>query len=309
MESPLLHTKLRVPGSMPTLLTRPRLIRQLNSYPNGHLTLISAPAGFGKTTLAMDWVRQQAAPAAWLTLDEQDNDPILFWRYLIAALQTVNPRLGQRAQAALSAFTRVSLETAVTFLINDIINSIAHDTTLTLVLDDFHWIHSAPIYQSLNYLLQHQPPQLHLLLLTRADPSLSLARLRVEGRLVELRAADLRLTPEEIAAFFNRADLNLQAEDLRQLADQTEGWVAGLQLAALSLRQRGISDAARLLQTSWRQAARFCVPDARGAASSNRRDAPIFAANGRFTSILCAVMHGRYRPNHRPLPAAPTHRR
>ncbi|MBK8931007.1 MAG: AAA family ATPase [Chloroflexi bacterium] len=250
MESPLLHTKLRVPGSMPTLLTRPRLIRQLNSYPNGHLTLISAPAGFGKTTLAMDWVRQQAAPAAWLTLDEQDNDPILFWRYLIAALQTVNPRLGQRAQAALSAFTRVSLETAVTFLINDIINSIAHDTTLTLVLDDFHWIHSAPIYQSLNYLLQHQPPQLHLLLLTRADPSLSLARLRVEGRLVELRAADLRLTPEEIAAFFNRADLNLQAEDLRQLADQTEGWVAGLQLAALSLRQRGISDAARLLQTS-----------------------------------------------------------
>ncbi len=251
MESPLLHTKLRVPGSTPTLLTRPRLNQQLNLRPNGHLTLLSAPAGFGKTTLATDWVRQQAAPTAWLTLDEQDNDPILFWRYLIAALQTVDPRLGQRAQAALAAFTRVSLETAVTFLINDIINYIAQDTILTLVLDDFQWVHSAPIYQSLNYLLQHQPPQLHLLLLTRADPSLSLARLRVEGRLVELRAADLRLTPEEIAAFFNQAmDLNLQQEDLRLLADQTEGWVAGLQLAALSLRQRGIGDIARLLRTS-----------------------------------------------------------
>jgi LuxR family maltose regulon positive regulatory protein len=251
MESPLLHTKLRIPGSTPTLLSRPRLTRQLNLQPNGYLTLLSAPAGFGKTTLVADWARQHTDPVAWLTLDEQDNDPILFWRYLITALQTVDGRIGLRAQAALAAITRLSLETAVTFLINDIINHVTPDTILTLVLDDFHWIHTASIHQSLNYLLQHQPPQLHLLLLTRADPSLSLARLRVEGRLIELRAADLRLTPEEMAAFFNQVmALNIREEDLRLLAEQTEGWAAGLQLAALSLRQRGTGDAARLMQTS-----------------------------------------------------------
>lgn len=251
LESPLLHTKLRIPSPTSTLLSRPRLTRQLNLQPNGYLTLLSAPAGFGKTTLVTDWVRQQNNPVAWLTLDEQDNDPILFWRYLIAALQTVDGRLGQQAQATLTTITRVSLETAVTLLINDMINYITPDTILTLVLDDFHWIRSATIHQSLNYLLQHQPPQLHLLLLTRADPSLSLARLRVEGRLAELRAADLRLTPEEMAAFFNEVmALNLNDEDLRLLAEQTEGWVAGLQLAALSLRQRGTAEAARLLQTS-----------------------------------------------------------
>ena len=251
LESPLLHTKLRVPGSTPTLLSRPRLTRQLNLQSNGYLTLLSAPAGFGKTTLVTDWVRQQTNPVAWLTLDEQDNDPILFWRYLIAALQTVDGRLGQQAQATLAAFTRVSLETAVTFLINDVINYIMPDTILTLVLDDFHWIRTASIHQSLNYLLQHQPPQLHILLLTRADPSLSLARVRVEGRLVELRAADLRLTAEEMVTFFNEVmALNLHEVDLRLLAEQTEGWAAGLQLAALSLRQRGTGEAAHLLQTS-----------------------------------------------------------
>ena len=250
MESPLLHTKLRVPGSTPTLLSRPRLTNQLKPQPEGRLTLLSAPAGFGKTTLVTDWIRQQNNPVAWLTLDEQDNDPMLFWRYLITALRAVDARLGLQSQAVLVAFSKVSLETAVTFLINDIISHIPPDTTLTLVLDDFHWIHSASIHQSLNYLLQHQPPQLHLLLLTRADPPLSLARLRVEGRLVELRAADLRLTPEEMAAFFNQVmALNVSEAAIHLLVEQTEGWAAGLQLVALSLRQRGPDDAARLVQT------------------------------------------------------------
>jgi len=249
-ESPLLHTKLRVPHSTPTLLARPRLTNRLYLQPNGYLTLLSAPAGFGKTTLVTDWVRQQNCPVAWLTLDEQDNDPILFWRYLIAALQMVDGRIGQQAQATLTTFARVSLETAVTFLINDITTYTGPDTTVTLVLDDFHWIHTAAIHQSLNYLLQHQPPQLHLLLLTRADPPLSLARLRVEGRLVELRAADMRLTPPEIAAFFTEVmALNISDDDLHLLAQQTEGWAAGLQLTAISLRQRDSAGTARLVQT------------------------------------------------------------
>ncbi len=250
LESPLLHTKLHPPHVTPTLLTRPRLADQLTQQPKSSLTLLSAPAGFGKTTLVIDWLRQQDCPAAWLTLTEQDNDPVLFWRYLIAALQAADARLGLRAMAALAGVARTHLETAVTLLINDLATHLPADQTLILVLDDFHWIHAAAIHQSLNYLLQHQPPQLHLLLLTRADPPLSLARMRVEGRLVEIRAADLRLTNAEIAAFFNDVlALDLPEAAVNLLADKTEGWAAGLQLAALSLRHPGASNATRLVQT------------------------------------------------------------
>jgi len=253
-DRPLLYTKLHIPGTTPSLLSRPRLNERLHLRPDGTLTLLSAPAGFGKSTLVIDWVRQQKRPVAWLTLDEQDNDPILFWRYLIAALQVVDGRLGQQAAAILAAYDRISLETAVTLLINDISNYIpadartSSDSVLTLVLDDFHWIHTASIFQSFNYLLQHQPPQLHLILLTRADPPLSLARLRVTGRLEELRAADLRLTQSEMAAFFTETTaLNLTEDNLHLLAEQTEGWAAGLQLAALYLRRQ--EDVTHLVQT------------------------------------------------------------
>ena len=249
-ESPLLHNKLRIPALTPTLLTRPRLSNKMHFQSNGFLTLLSAPAGFGKTTLVSDWVRQENNPTAWLTLDEYDNDPVLFWRYLITALQIVDKRLGVQSLAVLHAFTKVPLETIVTILINDIDNYLPTDKILTLILDDFHWIHNAAIHQSLSYLLQHQPPQLHLILLTRADPPLSLARLRVEGRLVELRAADLRLTPAEMAAYFNEVmRLEVSTEVLSLLAEKIEGWVAGLQLAALSIRQQTPADAERLVHT------------------------------------------------------------
>lgn len=245
----MLRTKLRIPGSTPAVLPRARLTNQLHFRPNGRLTLLSAPAGFGKTTLVADWVRQQDSPVAWLTLDEQDNDPVLFWRYLIASLQFVDERIGQRAQAALAAFANASLETAVTLLINDILDHTTQAANLTLVLDDFHWIHNAAIHQSFNFLLQHQPQQLHLLLLTRADPPLSLARLRVEGQLTELRAADLRLTPSEITAFFTEVlALAISEEGLALLAQKTEGWAAGLQLAALSLSQHGTAGTTHLVQ-------------------------------------------------------------
>lgn len=249
-ESPLLQTKLRMPPVTPNLLSRPRLNKQLAVPPNGYLTLLSAPAGFGKTTLVVDWLSRQEYPVAWLTLDEHDNDPVLFWRYVVSAMQRVDARLGLRAQGVLCSPTPVSLEAAVTLLLNDVVAYIPADTLLILVLDDFHWIHNAAVHQTLNYLLQHQPPQLHLVLLTRADPVLSLARLRVEGRLLELRAADLRMTVEEIRAFLTeQVGLDLSEEVVALLAQQTEGWPAGLQLAALSLRQRNVTDAQQLVQS------------------------------------------------------------
>lgn len=249
-ESPLLHTKFNIPRTTTALLARPHLSQRLSQQPNGYLTLLSAPAGFGKTTLVVEWLRQQEYPAAWLALDEQDNDPVLFWRYLVAAVQQADARLGQRVQATLAVTARASLEMAATLLINDLVTHLPADRPFILVLDDFHWIHTAAIHQSLNYLLQHQPPQLHLMLLTRADPPLSLARLRVEGRLVELRASDLRLTPAEIAAYLNQVmALDISDEGLRLLTEQTEGWAAGLQLAALSWRQGNIGEGTRPVQT------------------------------------------------------------
>ncbi len=243
MESPLLRTKLHIPRLGSTLLPRPRLTDRLALQPNGYLTLVTAPAGYGKTTLVVDWVRQHGQPVAWLTLDEQDNDPIIFWRYLMAALRGVDNRLGMRSQTALNAPGPQAAETAIVLLINDIVAHIAPETPLTLVLDDFHWIHSAAIFQNLNFLVQHQPPQLHLILLTRADPPLSLARLRVEGRLLELRAADLRLTAAEIDSLLNDVlALNVTAETIGRLADETEGWIAGLQLVALTMRRGGAPD-------------------------------------------------------------------
>jgi len=249
-ESPLLRTKFLRPHTATALLARPRLTQQLNRQPDGGLTLLSAPAGFGKTTLVVDWLRQQNHPAAWLTLDEQDNDPILFWRYLTAALQQADERLGLRAGAVLGMTGRVSLETAVILLINDLTTHLPADQPFYLVLDDFHWIHTAAIHQSLNLLLQRQPPQLRLLLLTRADPPLPLARLRVDGRLLELRAADLRLTEAEVAAYLNQVlALELSGDTLTLLTERVEGWVAGLQLVGLSLQQQDVVDADRLAQT------------------------------------------------------------
>ena len=248
-ESPLLATKLRLPVATAALLDRPRLADRLSLRPDRLLTLLSAPAGFGKTTLLATWLQQQNTPVAWLSLDEQDNDPRLFWRYVIAALQGVDDRLGRRAQAALATPSIFTLETAVTLLINDMVRYRSPDMALPLVLDDFHWIHNAVIHQSLNHLLRHQPPQLHLFLLTRADPPLSLARLRVEGRLAEIRQTDLRLNQAEMVAFIEQVQgLALSPEALQLLTEQTEGWIAGLHLAALLLQQRHPVDVAGQLQ-------------------------------------------------------------
>jgi ATP/maltotriose-dependent transcriptional regulator MalT len=235
--SPLLQTKLYVPGSGPRLVPRPRLIQRLNQGTVGKLTVVSAPAGFGKTTLLAEWLATSEAGkarAAWVALDQSDNEPALFWAYLIAALQTVNAQIGKNTLALLHSPQPVPVETLLGTLLNDV-GSLAE--RVVLVLDDYHLIGAQPIHQGIGFLLDHLPSQLRLVIAGRADPPLPLSRLRARGELAEVRAADLRFTANEPAAFLNEVmGLHLPSEDIATLETRTEGWIAGLQLAALSMQ-------------------------------------------------------------------------
>jgi LuxR family maltose regulon positive regulatory protein len=238
MLPPLLVTKLFVPPPRPGVVLRPNLIKRLNEglSVGRKLTLISAPAGFGKTTLISEWVATCGRPVAWLSLDAGDNDPACFLTYLIAALQTIAPKIGEGVLGALSATQNQPppIESLLTTLINEL-TSISED--IILVLDDYHVIEAQPLNQALTFLVEHLPPQLHLVIATREDPPLPLARWRVRGQLTELRAADLRFTTAEAAEFLNQVMvLNLSAEDIVALENRTEGWIAGLQLAAISMQ-------------------------------------------------------------------------
>ncbi|MBN2148253.1 MAG: hypothetical protein JW726_12750, partial [Anaerolineales bacterium] len=198
------------------------------------LTLVSAPAGFGKTTLVSAWVAGCGQPVAWLSLDEGDNDPTRFLTYLVAALQALAPDIGAGALVALQSPQPPSIEALLTALLNEIA---AVSDNFILALDDYHVIDSPPVDQALVFLLEHLPPLMHLVIATREDPNLPLARLRARNQLTELRAADLRFTPAEAAEFLNQImGLNLAAEDIAALEARTEGWIAGLQLAAISMQ-------------------------------------------------------------------------
>jgi LuxR family transcriptional regulator, maltose regulon positive regulatory protein len=233
----LLRTKLAVPVVHACFLPRTRLTTQLNRSAAGHVTLISAPAGFGKTTLAARWVRQEGGPVAWLSLDEGDNDLGRFWQYVLAALQTATSPVGQAALFEPDQLTPETWEPFVSLLINEITAVSPNAPPITLVLDDYHLIQTHTIHQSLSFFLYHQPRSLHVIILTRADPPLALARLLVQGRLREIRAADLQFTQEEMAAFFDcTLTFALSPGSLATLARRIEGWAAGLQLAALSLK-------------------------------------------------------------------------
>lgn len=258
----MLATKLYIPPLRSKVVHRPRLIERLNAGLQHKLTLISAPAGFGKTTLISEWISHLRFPisdfgvdsseqksiqnpkskiqnqVAWLSLDERDDDLIRFLTHLVAALQTVAPKLGEGVLRVLQSpqppREPAACESLLTLLLNEITTLPDH---FVLVLDDYHVLEAKPINLALTFLIEHLPPQMHLVITTREDPQLPLARLRGRGQLTELRAADLRFTAAEAATFLNQVmDLSLAAADIVALEERTEGWIAGLQLAALSLQ-------------------------------------------------------------------------
>jgi LuxR family maltose regulon positive regulatory protein len=243
MTTPLLKTKLYIPPARSDLVPRPRLIERLDEglRLGCKLTLISAPAGFGKTTLLSEWIAGCGARArvAWLSLDEGDNDVARFWSYAIAALQTLEPEIGQTALGALQAAQAQPppLEPLLISLTNDITALGLGERPTILALDDYHVLEAEAIHESLDYLLDHLPPALRLVIASREDPPLALPLLRGRGQLNEIRAADLRFTPAETTEFLSAVmGLRLSANDIAALENRTEGWVVGLQMAALSLR-------------------------------------------------------------------------
>jgi LuxR family transcriptional regulator, maltose regulon positive regulatory protein len=235
--TPLLATKLHRPLPRAQLVRRPQLAERLTQGMMGPLTLVSAPAGFGKTTLLAQWLAESGMPAAWLSLEPGDNEPVRFLSYLIAALQTLVPHLGVEALTLLQMPQQARAETVLTLLTNDVGSHGRDEGDFALVLDDYHEISAKAIDHALTYLVEHLPPQMHLVIATREDPPLPLAQLRARGHLTEVRAVDLRFTASEAAAFLTQVmGLSLLAEDIAVLEDRTEGWIAGLQLAALSLQ-------------------------------------------------------------------------
>src|SRR5512136_25702 len=232
----LIRTKLHLPFTRSELVPRPRLQEQIAQGLRGPLTLITAPAGFGKTTLVASCVTSSGMPIAWLSLEKDDNQVERFLNYLVAALQEADHTIGSEAAQLLSAAQQAPLEAVVTSLINDL------DTAggeIVLVLDDYQFISSQAVHEGVAFLLEHCPRTFHLVIATRSDPPLPLARLRARGRMVELRSADLSFTEPEAAQFLNDVmGLRLDAGSVAALAERTEGWVAGLQMAALSMRDR-----------------------------------------------------------------------
>jgi LuxR family transcriptional regulator, maltose regulon positive regulatory protein len=230
----LLATKLHVPQPRPGFLPRPRLLQRLAEGMADELVLLCTPAGFGKTALLGDWARCSPRPVAWLSLDASDNDPTAFWRYVAAALDGQGVGVGEPLAPLLGGPRPAPPEAVVTALVNTLA---LHSDQVALVLDDYHLIQARPVHDGLAFLLEHLPRQLRLVLASRTDPPLPLARLRARGQLAELRVADLRFTPEETAALLREAaGLELPADSVAALAARTEGWIAGLQLAGLSLR-------------------------------------------------------------------------
>jgi LuxR family maltose regulon positive regulatory protein len=238
----ILTTKLFIPSLRPNLVARPRLLAQLDVGLRGPLTVLAAPAGWGKSTVLAAWCTMAGdRPVAWVSLDGGDNDPVRFWTYTFSALNAAHPGLANDSLKLLRMSQPPAIEAALTVLLNALA---ALPADMVLVLDDYHLITAAAVHTNLIYLLEHIPPQIHLVLATREDPPLPLARLRASRALYELRVADLRFTAEEAAMFLTETEgLFLGAEAVEALTAQTEGWIAGLQLAALSVQGRSAEQA------------------------------------------------------------------
>ncbi len=241
MSTPVLTTKLYIPPNRAQVVPRPRLLARLDEGLARPLTVISAPAGSGKTTLLSEWAagcarRWPSVPVAWLSLDEEDADLHRFLTYFVAALRTLDPGIGQGLTAALEDLRPPPVHAAMTALINDVA---AFAGPFVLVLDDYHRVDSRSVDAALAFWLEYQPPGLHLIVATREDPALPLARLRARSQMIELRAADLRFTWSEATEFLQQVmGLTLAERDVAALEVRTEGWIAGLQLAALSMQGR-----------------------------------------------------------------------
>ncbi|MFT5194263.1 MAG: LuxR family maltose regulon positive regulatory protein, partial [Candidatus Promineifilaceae bacterium] len=230
MSIPILATKLFAPQSRPNAVQRPRLIERLNQGLERKLTLVSAPAGFGKTMLISEWIADLDKPVAWLSLDDGDKDLVRFLTYFVAALQTMAlkseaEKIGEGVMNLLQSPQPLSTETILTMLLNEIARI---PKKFILILDDYHLVDTKLVDDALIFLLDHLPPQMHLIITTREDPPLPLARYRVKGQLTELRVSDLRFTSSEAAEFFNQVmGLSLSADQIAVLESRTEGWIAG----------------------------------------------------------------------------------
>lgn len=241
----ILATKIYIPRPHPGSVSRARLIDRLNTGTHGKLTLISAPAGFGKTTLVTEWIANDERPVAWFSLDQDDSDPVRFLTYVVSALQTIVPGIGVDIVNLLASPSPPPIDSLLTPLINELA-TISHE--IFLVLDDYHIIDSQAIDSALTFLIDHQPPQMHLIITTREDPRLPLARLRARRQLTEIRVADLRFTTDESSEFLNNVmELNLSSTDVVALEKRTEGWIAGLQLSAISIQ--GQADKAAFIES------------------------------------------------------------
>ena len=249
MTSTILVTKLFIPSIHPAFTPRPRLKRQLRDGLHRKLTLVSAPAGFGKSTLVTEWItnlqEEEQYQVAWLSLDAADNDPTRFLTYFIAALRTIDDTLAQGIYRALQSSQPPHYESVLTQVINQVSKI---PDKLVLVLDDYHVLETGEIHQLLTFFLENQPPNLHLVIATREDPFLPLPRMRAHGQMTELRAADLRFTRAEASQFLNQTmSLDLSTQEIDALESRTEGWIVGLQLVAISLQ--GQVDTTNLIQS------------------------------------------------------------
>lgn len=232
----MLLTKLHIPSASQNIVHRPQLYEKLDTGLTRKLILISAPAGFGKTTVVSDWIHQQKIPTAWISLDKGDNDPVEFLNYIISGIQGIHKSFGAGALGLLNSPNRPSGKSIAGLLINEILQLTQN---FLLVLDDFHVVESGEILELTAYLLEHIPANIHIVILTRSDPALSVSRLRSQQQLVELRSSDLSFSANDISILFNKKlKLGLSIEDIFSLETKTEGWIAGLQLTAMSLQGR-----------------------------------------------------------------------
>jgi len=293
LNSNLLSTKLFIPEPRQAYIMRPKLLELLDGALSRKLTLVAAPPGYGKTTLLSVWIKERDFPTAWLSLDPDDNDGSLFIRYLIAALQNINPEIGQVSLAMFKSTQAASLSSVLSALLNDLSQIEGH---YNLVLDDYHSIENQEVHDSLTFMLDHLPPHMHLIVASRSDPPLPLSRMRSRNQLLEIRQADLRLSTEEADQFLQQSmGLELSRDQVRQLESRTEGWFAGLQFAGLSLSRQEDKNA---FLDSFSGNHRYVIDYLADEVYTNQtEDTQVFLSKiailDRFTAPLCDALTGR----------------